>query len=79
MRQDMNFDQYLDCRNLTCPMPALQTKKALSKLSPGQVLKMASTDPGFISDMRTWSTRTGTSILKTEVEGNAHVFFIQKN
>ena len=79
MNQEMNFDQYLDCRNLSCPMPALQTKKALSRLSPRQVLKMVSTDPGFINDVKNWGIRTGNSILKTEVEDNAHVFFIQKN
>ncbi|MBF0279144.1 MAG: sulfurtransferase TusA family protein [SAR324 cluster bacterium] len=79
MKEEIGFDDYLDCRNLTCPMPVLKTRNAISKLSSGQVLKMAATDPGFIADIDYWSARTGNSLLKSELDGSAHIFFIQKN
>jgi tRNA 2-thiouridine synthesizing protein A len=36
----MKFDQELDASGLVCPVPALKTKKALSTMKPGQVLKV---------------------------------------
>ena len=36
----MKYDQELDCSGLVCPMPALKTKNALSKMKPGQILKV---------------------------------------
>lgn len=36
----MKFDKELDASGLVCPVPALKTKKELSTMSPGQVLKV---------------------------------------
>jgi len=35
----MHFDKELDARGLNCPLPILRTKKALTDLPSGQVLK----------------------------------------
>ncbi|MDH5561750.1 MAG: sulfurtransferase TusA family protein [Deltaproteobacteria bacterium] len=78
MSDDQKFDMELDCKNLSCPLPVLKTKQAIGKLTPGQVLKMTSTDPGSNKDMASWSNRTGNPILKTEVVGNEHIFYIQR-
>ena len=79
MNEEIGFDHYIDCRNLSCPMPVLKTRKAISKLSIGQVLKISATDPSFIADIDIWSERTGNSLLKSESEGISSIFFIQKN
>ncbi len=78
MSEEINVDSELDCRNLSCPLPVLKTKKAITQLSSGQVLKMTSTDSGSNKDMASWSKRTGNPILKTETEGNEHTFYIQR-
>ncbi|MEC9070639.1 MAG: sulfurtransferase TusA family protein, partial [SAR324 cluster bacterium] len=49
---EINFDTELDCRGLNCPIPILKTKKAVDKLSSGQVLKMLSTDAGSVNDVQ---------------------------
>ena len=36
----MNYDLELDTQGLVCPVPALKTKKQLSKMKPGQILKV---------------------------------------
>ena len=41
----MQFDKELDTRGLNCPLPILRTKKALTDLTSGQVLKIVATDP----------------------------------
>ena len=51
----MNFDKELDARGLNCPLPILRTKKALSDLQSGQVLKVLATDPDY-PDFSTVST-----------------------
>ena len=78
MSSDSKFDVELDCSNLSCPLPVLKTKQAISKLSSGQVLKMISTDPGSNQDMDSWSRRTGNPLLSTEAEGDKNIFYIQK-
>ena len=41
-------DIELDARGLNCPLPILRSKKALSGMSSGQVLRIQSTDPGSV-------------------------------
>lgn len=45
----MKFDDELDTSGLVCPMPALKTKKALMKMSAGEVLRVI-TDYGPAKD-----------------------------
>ncbi len=75
---DIKVDDELDCRGLTCPLPILKTKKAIEKLSKGQVLKMISSDPGSAKDLPSWSERTGNKILKEEKEGSDFIFYVER-
>jgi len=72
------FDTELDCRGLNCPLPILKTKKAVDKLSSGQVLKMLATDPGSVNDVQSWSKRTENSLLEHYEDGGVYSFLIQK-
>ena len=42
----MDVHKELDTRGLNCPLPILKTKKMLSEMQSGEVLKVVSTDPG---------------------------------
>jgi len=75
---DINFDQKLDCRGLSCPLPVLKTKKAMDEMTIGTVLKMVSTDPGSKNDVKAWAKRTGNEILVAESDGTDFVYFIKK-
>jgi TusA-related sulfurtransferase len=75
---DINFDQKLDCRGLSCPLPVLKTKKAMDEMTVGTVLKMVSTDPGSKNDVTAWAKRTGNEILVAENDGTDFVYFIKK-
>ena len=68
----------LDCRGMICPLPILKTKKALSGLAGGDVLRMVATDPGSIADMEAFSRRTGNQIVDQSKDGGEFVFFIRK-
>lgn len=75
----MEFTQELDARGLNCPLPILRTKKALSALASGQVLKVISTDPGSVKDMQAFAKQTGNSLLSTAEVGGEFVFFMRRN
>lgn len=74
----MQFDKELDARGLNCPLPILRTKKALTDMTSGQVLKILATDPGAVRDFEAFSRQTGHTLLSSESENEQFVFFMQK-
>ena len=79
MSADIKFDQVLDAKGLSCPLPILKTKKAVEALTKGQVLKVESTDPGSKNDMASWAKRTGNEVLKVEEGSGTFTFYIKKS
>jgi tRNA 2-thiouridine synthesizing protein A len=75
---DIKVDQVLDTKGLSCPLPILKTKKALSALAKDQILKVETTDPGSQNDMASWAKRTGNEILKVEQGSGTFTFYIKK-
>jgi tRNA 2-thiouridine synthesizing protein A len=74
----MNFDKELDARGLNCPLPILRTKKALTDLRSGQVLKVLATDPGAVKDFQTFSRQTGHELLSHGEANKEFTFFMRK-
>jgi tRNA 2-thiouridine synthesizing protein A len=75
---DVDFDQELDTRGLSCPLPILKTKKSLNELASGQVLKIVATDPGSVKDMQAFSKQTGHALLSSEEQNKTFIFFMKK-
>ncbi|MFN4264791.1 MAG: sulfurtransferase TusA family protein [Aquabacterium sp.] len=59
----MDIHQELDARGLTCPLPILKAKKALSAMHSGEVLKVLATDPGSLRDFQAFARQTGNELL----------------
>ena len=74
----MQFDKELDARGLNCPLPILRTKKALTDMASGQVLKVLATDPGSVKDFQAFSKQTGNALLSSEKADREFVFFMKK-
>lgn len=74
----MQFDKELDARGLNCPLPILRTKKALTDMASGQVLKIMATDPGATKDFQAFCKQTGNALLSSDTKDNEFVFFMQK-
>lgn len=74
----MDFDKELDARGLNCPLPILRTKKALTDMTSGQVLKIRATDPGSVKDFQAFSKQTGNALLSSDAAQDEFVFFMQK-
>ncbi len=63
-------DEVLDSREVSCPLPIIQTAQAIAGLASGQTLLVMASDPGFEPDIRAWSSRTGNPLLSSERVGD---------
>lgn len=68
----------LDARGLNCPLPILRTRKTMAQMQPGEVLEVASTDPGSVKDMESFCTQTGHQLVSSSQDGDAFLFRIRK-
>ena len=74
----MEFHKEVDARGVNCPLPILRTKKALSDMESGQVLKVIASDPGSVSDFRAFAKQTGNQLLADSDLGGEFLFFLRK-
>jgi tRNA 2-thiouridine synthesizing protein A len=58
-------------------MPILKTKKAISKMSSGQVLEVYSSDPGTKNDLPAFAKRTGHEYLGEKDDNGFTRFYIK--
>ncbi len=71
-------DRELDVRGLVCPLPILRTKKALSEMSTGQVIKIVATDPGSVIDFQVFAEQTANELLSLTELDDEFVFYLKK-
>jgi tRNA 2-thiouridine synthesizing protein A len=76
---DIKFNQFLDVKGMSCPIPILKTKRIVETMSGGEVLKVETTDPDSKNDMASWAKRTGNEILMVEEESGTFTFYIKKH
>ena len=73
-----DFNEELDARGLSCPLPILRAKKAINGLEATQILKIIATDPGSVKDFEAFCKQTGNELLSSDTEGDEFTFFIKK-
>ncbi len=73
-----HFDKELDVRGLNCPLPLLRTKKMLSHMGSGEVLKVLTTDPAAEIDFKVFSELTGNKMLSLSRTEKHSVIFLRK-
>lgn len=68
----------VDARGLVCPLPILRTKKALSEMTSGEVLKIVATDPGSVIDFQVFAEQTGNDLLEMSEANEEFIFYLKK-
>ncbi len=68
----------LDLRGLRCPLPALKTRKALTRLAAGDRLVVECTDPLSTLDIPNLINQTGDILEEQSATPDLFVFKIQK-
>ena len=74
----MNADKEIDARGLNCPLPILRTKKGLTDMQSGQVLRVLATDPGSIKDFQAFARQTGNELLSHDESEQVFTFYLRK-
>lgn len=74
----MHYDAELDASGLSCPLPLLRMKKALTGLASGQVLRIIATDPGAPRDFEAYARQAQHELLETSTEGGKFYFLLKK-
>ena len=74
----MDYDEMLDCKGLSCPMPIIKLAKAMKKMQSGKVLYMEGTDPGSKEDVPKWCKKTKNELLQITEESGVYQYYIKK-
>ena len=68
----------VNMRGLKCPLPALKTRKLLSKMTAGELLVIECTDPLTTIDIPNLIRQTGDTIEDSTKKGRVLTFTIRK-
>lgn len=74
----MQIDKEVDASGLSCPLPILKAKKALSEVESGQTVKVIATDKGSIRDFQAFAKQTGNELVEQETIGNTFVHVLRR-
>ena len=69
----------VNLRGLKCPLPALKTRKLLSRMAAGEVLVIECTDPLAAIDIPNLIRETGDTIEASDTSGRLLTFRIRKS
>src|SRR5699024_12489975 len=61
-----------------CPGPIVNLSKEIKNIEIGDQIEVTVTDPGFLSDIKSWSKQTGHSLVKLEENHDGINAIIQK-
>ncbi|WP_338754595.1 FAD-dependent oxidoreductase [Bacillus sp. FJAT-52991] len=75
---DVKADVQLNCLGLQCPGPISQVFQTMNQMNDGEVLEVKVTDPGFISDVKAWCSKTGNTFLKDETIDGITVVYVRR-
>lgn len=68
----------ISLRGLKCPLPALKTRKLLSRMASGDVLVIECTDPLTPIDIPNLLRETGDHLEASSTKGRVRTFRIRK-
>ncbi|MDR0588036.1 MAG: sulfurtransferase TusA family protein [Burkholderiales bacterium] len=71
-----NIDREIDACGLTCPLPILRARKALSEMSSGQILRVLSTDVAGAQDFASFAAQTGNTLVAQGESDHGVLWFL---
>jgi tRNA 2-thiouridine synthesizing protein A len=73
----LTADVTVGCLGKLCPIPVVETSKAVRKLDAGQTLLLIADDLGSDPDLHAWCDETGNELLRMGQEGRVFRFWIR--
>lgn len=74
----LTIDKEVDCVGMICPLPVLRTKKALSDMQTGKILKVIATDQSAQHDIPMFAKQTGNTLVHSEIEDEKFIFYLER-
>ncbi len=71
-------DRTLDTSGTFCPVPIIETAKAVRAMAPGERLLLVGTDPGIESDIEAWCRSTKNALERLWREGKSIRALVRK-
>lgn len=68
----------VDCRGETCPVPLVETRKALRKAAPGDIIEVVGTHPSSKKEIPLAVQALNLNILEIREEGGVWTIRIQR-
>lgn len=71
-------DKTLDTSGKCCPMPIVETNRAIKDIEGGEVLEIVATDVGTRTDIPSWCRRNGHTLLGMTEEAQTLRYYVRK-
>ena len=71
-------NNYLNTKDLDCPLPLLKTKLTLADLKSGQILEVTATDPTSWADFASYARISGNELVHAEKNSGMFIYRIKK-
>ncbi|WP_244293060.1 sulfurtransferase TusA family protein [Stappia sp. TSB10P1A] len=72
-------DLELDLKGLKCPLPVLKTRKAMTRLETGALIRVLSTDPMSVIDIPHFCQEAGHRLVSRQTgENDVHIFLLER-
>lgn len=75
---EVGYDQELDVSGFICPLPVLKTKAALSRMAPGEVLKVIVTHPDSRKEFPVLCKLPTFELLDSTEDDGRYIYWIRK-
>jgi tRNA 2-thiouridine synthesizing protein A len=75
---EATVDATLDTCGKCCPVPMVETNKAIKALEVGQVLEVIATDVGTRTDIPSWCARTGQTLVSMSEENGVLRYHVRR-
>ncbi len=75
---NMPYNKQVDACGLSCPLPILRAKRALSDMETGDVLRVLATDPGSVRDFQAFAKQTGNELIAHGESDKIFVYFLRR-
>lgn len=70
-------DRTLDARELDCPQPVIETRKAMQDMAPGQTLEVLTTDPASELDFEAFCRMAGHALVEHDERDGVFRFVLR--
>lgn len=75
---NLKADRSIDTSGQCCPVPMVETNRAVKQMQSGQVLEVICTDTGSKMDIPAWCNRTGNKLVASGERDGKFYYYVRR-